>query len=356
MFKKTRVLVVDDSATVRQVFTKILSADPMIEVVGAAPDPYVARDMIVELEPDVLTLDLEMPRMDGITFLTKLMRSHPLPVIIVSSLTPAKSALALDAMRAGAIDVLFKHGAAYTFGNIQDELVNKVKSAARAKVSRLVGDNAPSVSKPSLLTRTTNSIIAIGCSTGGTQALETVIPHLPSNSPGVLVVQHMPEHFTRSFAERLNENSAMEVKEAEAGDSVAPGRVLLAPGNRHMVLTRSGARYVCEIIDTERVNRHRPSVDVLFSSVAKNAGRNSIGVIMTGMGADGAVGLKEMHDGGAWTISQDEASSIVFGMPARAIELGAADEIVALPEIAQGILRAVENESNRKDLRRAQIG
>lgn len=340
--KKVRVLIVDDSATVRQVFKRELSRDPAIEVVGAAPDPYVARDMVVKLEPDVITLDLEMPRMDGITFLTKLMKVHPIPVVVVSSLTEAKSSLALEAMAAGAVDVLFKHGAAYSLGNVTAELCAKVKEAAKAKVRARTASSGPSsiIAKP--LSQTTNTIVAIGCSTGGTQALEQVLTSIPSNSPGIVVVQHMPERFTCAFATRLNSLCAVEVKEAEDGDSISPGRVLIAPGNRHLTLQRSGARYLVALNDDPRVGRHRPSVDTLFHSVAKNAGKNAVGVIMTGMGADGASGLKAMFDTGAHTIAQNEETCVVFGMPARAIELGGASEVIPLDTIAERVLEAVD--------------
>ena len=340
--RKVRVLIVDDSATVRRVFARELARDPEVEVVGAAPDPYVARDMIVNLEPDVLTLDMEMPRMDGMAFLVKLMRFRPMPVVVVSSLTPAKSALALEAMRVGAVDVLFKDGTAYAVGNMTTELVRKVKAAARARVDRMPKGPAPrQPARP--LAQTTNQIVAIGCSTGGTQALEQVLPALPSNCPGILVVQHMPEHFTRSFADRLNDLCAVTVKEAESGDGIVPGMALIAPGNRHLVLDRSGARYVASVQDGPRVRRHRPSVDVLFESVATKAGSNAIGVIMTGMGDDGAAGLHQMHEAGASTIAQDEDSCVVFGMPKEAIACGGVDEVVPLSGISDAILRAASS-------------
>ncbi len=333
-----RVLIVDDSATVRQVFRSHLEAAPDIEVVGCAPDPYVARDLIVEHEPDVLTLDLEMPRMDGISFLQKLMAAHPMPVVIVSSLTPASGPVAIDALRAGAVEVLFKGREAHSGGSVAEELVRAVRTAARAKVAPRVEATKLDAPPRAVLARTTNKLVALGSSTGGTQALERVLSALPAESPGVVIVQHMPGQFTRSFAARLNSICSIEVKEAQDGDAVLPGRALLAPGNFHMQVRASGARRVVSIVDGPRVGRHRPSVDVLFDSVASVAGANAIGVLMTGMGADGAKGLKAMRDAGAWTIAQDESSCVVFGMPRVAIELGAACEVAPLDRIAQRLL------------------
>lgn len=343
--KKIRVLIVDDSAVVRQVFSRELARDPLIEVVGTASNPYIARNKIVELEPDVLTLDVEMPRMDGITFLRKLMRHHPIPTVIVSSLTKESGALALEAMQAGAVEVLCKPGAAYKVDDMSRDLIHKVKAASRVRVDKRVPrkESEPALERHSL-TRTTNKIIAIGTSTGGTEALRRILPTLPANCPGILIVQHMPEHFTRSFADSLNRQCALEVREAEDGDSVVPGRALIAPGNYHILLSRSGARYHVKVKNGPFVSRHRPSVDVLFKSVAKVAGANAVGVIMTGMGDDGAAGLKEMQDAGAHTISQDEASCVVFGMPKRAIEFGGVDEILALDRIPKAIIAAVESE------------
>ncbi len=338
-----RVLVVDDSAIVRQIFSRELEKDPEIEVVGVAPDPYVARDLIVELEPDVLTLDIEMPRMDGITFLRKLMRYHPVPVVIVSSLTPKGSELALEALDAGAVDVLCKPGSSYTVGDAAVALIEKVKAAARVDLSRVsrLRAAAQEPSRRESLTRTTHKIVAIGASTGGTQALQSVLTAMPANAPGTLIVQHMPELFTRSFAERLNSMCAMGVKEAEDGDTVLPGHAYIAPGNYHMVLRRSGAVYEIEVKQGPLVSQHRPSVDVLFRSVARYAGKNAVGVIMTGMGRDGAQGLKEMKDNGAITIGQDEASSVVYGMPKEAALLGAVDHVASLKDIPRKILEMV---------------
>lgn len=344
LHRKIRVLVVDDSAMVRQIFGSELARDREIEVVGTAPDPYVARDKIVTLKPDVVTLDIEMPRMDGVTFLRKLMRHYPLPVIIVSSLTAKGGELAVEALEAGAVEVMCKPGAAYTVGDMSVELIDKIKAAARVDMSRRVAAKAPSgQSAPRLaMTRTTNKVLAIGASTGGTEALARVLSALPPNAPGIVVVQHMPEFFTRSFADRLNGICAIHVKEATDGDSVAPGKALIAPGNYHMLLRRSGANYYVQVKSGPLVSRHRPSVDVLFKSVARYAGRNAIGVIMTGMGADGADGMKEMHDAGAETIAEDESSCVVFGMPKEAIARGGVDHVVPLDRIPQAALQAAQ--------------
>ncbi len=335
-----KVLIVDDSAVVREIFSTELSKDPELEVVGTAIDPYIARDKILKLNPHVITLDVEMPRMDGITFLRKLMRYHPLPVIIVSSLTPKGGQLALEALNAGAVDVLCKPGAAYTVGDMSVELIDKIKSAAAIDMRKwLPMVNSETTSSPKLsIIKTTNKVVAIGASTGGTQALQKVLSALPTNAPGIVIVQHMPEHFTTSFAQRLNEVCAIEVKEAENNDSVIPGRALIAPGNKHMLLRRSGARYYVEVKTGPLVSRHRPSVEVLFNSVAQSAGQNAIGVIMTGMGADGADGMLKMKQSGAVTIAQDEASCVVFGMPKEAIKRGGVDYVVSLDKIPETIL------------------
>jgi len=344
--KKIRVLIVDDSAVVRQIFLKELSSDPQIEVVGTAPDPYIARDKIVKLQPDVVTLDIEMPRMDGITFLKKLMRYYPMPVIVVSSLTRKGGELALEAIESGAVEVMSKPGASYTVGEMSVELIDKIKAVAKVKVKKQYVTTADTYTplEKLAMTRTTNKVVAIGASTGGTQALQRLLFALPGNAPGTIVVQHMPEHFTRAFADRLNDICAMEIKEAEDGESVIPGKALIAPGNYHMLLRRSGARYYVQVKSGPLVCRQRPSVDVLFKSVARYAGRNAVGVIMTGMGSDGAEGLREMKDNGASTIAQNEASCVVFGMPKVAIELGAVDKIVSLDKIPEQILRMIESE------------
>jgi two-component system chemotaxis response regulator CheB len=310
--------------------------------VGAAPDPYVARDLIVRRRPDVVTLDVEMPRMDGITFLRKLMQHHPLPVVVVSSLTPAGGEVALDALSAGAVDVLCKPGGAFKVGDVAAQLVEKVKAAACARVARTAQAPAARPEPARALARTTHQIVAVGASTGGTVALEALLRGFPPNAPGTLVTQHMPETFTRAFAQRLDQVTRVSVKEAEDGDSVVPGVVLVAPGDKHLQLRRDGARYHASVRDGPRVNRHRPSVDVLFRSVAQAAGRNALGVLLTGMGADGAQGLLEMKQAGARTFAQDEASCVVFGMPRVAIELGAADRVVPLSQMADAVLEVAE--------------
>jgi two-component system, chemotaxis family, protein-glutamate methylesterase/glutaminase len=340
--KRIRVLVVDDSAVVRNVFHQELARDPGIEVVGTAPDPYVARDLILEKEPDVITLDVEMPRMDGITFLHKIMRYRPTPVIVVSSLTPAGGALALEALAAGACDVLCKPGAAYSVGDMTADLVQRVKDVAASGVRSAPALPAEPPSPLRALTRTTNQVVAIGASTGGTVAVERILRALPHNAPGVIITQHMPELFTRFFATRLKEVSRLDAREAQGGESMVPGVALVAPGNKHLLLRRSGARYVVEVKGGPRVNRHRPSADVMFRSVAHAAGRNAVGVILTGMGGDGAQGLLAMHEAGAHTLAQDEATSVVFGMPKVAIDLGAVDKVLALDRIAGEIMSRAE--------------
>ncbi len=327
MPKNIKVLIVDDSAIVRKVFSEELSRENGIEVIGTAPDPYVARDKIVLLKPDVITLDIEMPRMDGLTFLRKLMKYYPLPVIIVSSLTAKGSRIAMDALDYGALEVISKPSTAYSVGDMSVQLADKIRAVAGVNVASLNKGRAlkPDVStKVTLastsLAATTNKIIAIGASTGGTRALEVVLTKMPVNSPGIVVVQHMPAHFTTSFAARLNELCEMKVKEAEDGDSVVNGQVLIAPGNYHMLLKRSGARYYVNVKNGPMVHHQRPAVDVLFKTVAKYVGANAVGVVLTGMGADGAAGILTMKEAGAKTIAQDEKSCVVFGMPKEAIK------------------------------------
>ena len=342
--KRIKVLIVDDSAIVRKIFSEELSKFPDIEVVGTAPDPYVARDKIVKLNPDVITLDIEMPKMDGLTFLKKLMRYYPLPVIIVSSLTPKGGKLTLEAMDIGAVEVIAKPGGSYTVGDMSNQLAEKIKAASRVKIARKDPDNQPaSVRSEQIkaLSKTSNKVIAIGASTGGTEALKNVLSRMPSNSPGIVVVQHMPAKFTTAFAERLNDICQVTVKEARNNDSVNPGFALIAPGNYHMILRRSGARYYVEIKTGPMVHHQRPAVDVLFKSTAQYAGPNSIGAILTGMGADGAEGLLRMKQAGAKTIAQDEKSCVVFGMPKEAIKMGAADKVVPLDRVAEEIVRMV---------------
>ncbi|TYT76337.1 protein-glutamate methylesterase/protein-glutamine glutaminase [Desulfobotulus mexicanus] len=338
-----RVLVVDDSAIVRKVFTEELSREPGIEVVGTAPDPYVARDKIVHLKPDVLTLDIEMPRMDGLTFLRKLMRYYPLPVIIVSSLTSKGSELALEALSIGALEVISKPTSAYSVGDMSVQLAAKIRAVAGVRVDRKQDVQEVPVKRGGTepvrsLRVTTHKIIAMGASTGGTEALREVLTRMPVNAPGILVVQHMPARFTTAFAARLNDLCAMSVKEAEDGDPVTPGQVLIAPGNFHMLLRRSGARYYVQVKTGPLVHHQRPAADVLFDSVAGYAGANALGIILTGMGADGAQGLKKMLDAGARTIAQDERTSVVFGMPKEAIRIGAAEHVLALDRIAEKAL------------------
>jgi len=336
-----KVLIVDDSAIVRKIFTEQLSRERGIEVVGTAPDPYVARDKILALKPDVVTLDIEMPRMDGITFLKKLMKYYPLPVIIVSSLSKEGGQLALDAIESGAVEVLSKPGAAYSVGDMKQQLADKIRAAARAQVcKRTETKPQEQTAKPvnRSLKETTNKVIAIGASTGGTEALKTVLTQFPPTIPGIVVVQHMPPNFTTAFAQRLNTLCAIEVKEAEDGDAVLPGRCLVAPGNFHMLLRRSGAKYYVNVKDGPMVCHQRPAVDVLFKSTAEYAGANSVGVILTGMGADGARGMVKMRETGARTIGQNEASCVVYGMPKEAFKMGAVETETDLGKIAQKVL------------------
>jgi two-component system chemotaxis response regulator CheB len=346
MDTNVKVLVVDDSAIVRKVLSEELSRERGIEVVGTAPDPYVARDKIVRLRPDVITLDIEMPRMDGITFLRKLMRHYPLPVIIVSSLTRKGGKLAMEALSLGALEVISKPSAAYSVGDMSVQLAEKIRAVARVDVRRQAQVTAegatPEPEAPArALSATTNKIIAIGASTGGTEAIKTVLTGMPPNAPGIVVVQHMPAKFTTSFAERLDSLCAVNVKEAEDGDSVVNGRVLIAPGNYHMLLRRSGARYYVQVKGGPLVHHQRPSADVLFKSVADYAGGNAVGIILTGMGADGADGLLKMRQAGARTIAQDEQSCVVFGMPKEAIKMGAAEKVVHLQHITKSSLEMV---------------
>jgi two-component system chemotaxis response regulator CheB len=333
---QVRVLVVDDSAIVRKILTQELGRYPGIEIVGTAPDPYVARDKIVALNPDVLTLDVEMPRMDGITFLRKLMQYHPLPVIVLSSLTPEGGQTALEALDAGAVEVMCKPGGSYSAADVCSVLAEKIKAASRARLDR-ASATAATPRRLSMM-ETTNKILALGASTGGVQALTRVLTALPANAPGTVIVQHMPAQFTTSFAQRLNSECAVGVKEAEEGDHVVPGRVLIAPGGRHMLLQRSGANYFVALRDGPPVCRQKPSVEVLFNSVAKYAGPNAVGVILTGMGDDGATGLLNMRQAGAHTVAQDEQSCVVFGMPREAIARNAAEKIAPLSRIAETLI------------------
>lgn len=338
MNRKIKVLCVDDSALIRDLMTKIIDAQPDMTVVATAPDPLVARDLIKKHNPDVLTLDVEMPRMDGLDFLERLMRLRPMPVLMVSSLTRRGSEITLRALELGAVDFVAKPEVGIRDGMLEyaGMIAEKIRAAAQARPSRqgaLAKPAAPrEVLKAPMLS--SEKIIIIGASTGGTEAIRQVIEPLPANSPAVLITQHMPGGFTRSFAERLDRLCRVTVKEAEDRERVLPGHVYIAPGDWHMRLTRSGANYVIALDDGPPVNRHRPSVDVLFQSAAACAGRNALGVILTGMGRDGAAGLLQIREAGAHTVAQDEASCVVFGMPKEAIALGGATEVIALNDIA----------------------
>ncbi len=354
-----RVLIVDDSALVRQTLKEILEADPEIEVMGTAPDPYLAAKKMNAGMPDVLTLDIEMPRMDGLTFLDRIMAQHPLPVIICSALTEKNSELALKAIEHGAVEVLNKPrlGVRQFFEEARIRITDVVKAAARARISRKKVIPAPPVRhrpvEPKLnadaviprirpgqsVFQTTDKVLVVGASTGGTEALRILLESMPLDAPGIVVVQHMPEHFTTAFAQRLNNLCRISVKEAADRDPVLKGHALIAPGNRHILLKRSGAKYLVQVKDGPLVSRHRPSVDVLFRSAARYAGSNAIGVIMTGMGDDGARGMLEMHQTGAHTIAQDEASCVVYGMPKEAVKLGGVDQVLPLSKIGEAVIR-----------------
>jgi len=353
--KKIRVLVIDDSASVRQAMTAILSADPQIEVIAAAADPIAAARYIQSELPDVITLDVEMPRMDGITFLRRLMSQCPVPVVMCSSLVEEGSETLLQALEAGAVDIILKPkvGIADHIAEAHAQICETVKGAAAARLgarrlarsaapaARLTADAVLPPPTGKAMSRTTEMVVCIGASTGGTEALREVLEALPANAPGIVIVQHMPESFTRAFAKRLDGLCAVDVKEAQDGDTVMRGHVLIAPGGlRHTMLERQGARYHVSVREGPLVSRHRPSVDVLFRSAARNAGANAVGIIMTGMGDDGARGLLEMRQAGARTLAQDEASSIVFGMPKEAIGRGAAEKVVGLNAIARELLAA----------------
>ena len=343
---KIRVLVIDDSAYVRQILTEILRADPDIDVVGCASDAHVAREMIRRLNPDVLTLDIEMPRMDGLTFLRNLMRLRPMPVVMVSSLTERGAEVTLDALALGAVDFLPKPHTDLdvTLRDYAAELVAKVKAAARAGVRSTVTvaiATTPKARAATVPISTTNIILAIGASTGGTEAIRELLAQLPADAPGTVITQHIPRAFSAAFARRLNDSSALRVLEAEDGQQVLPGHAYVAPGDRHLRIERSGARYLCRLDHGPAVNHLRPSVDVLFESVAQAAGARSIGVLLTGMGRDGARGLLQMRDGGSQTIAQDEASSVVWGMPGEAVALGAAQLVLPLSAIAVRLMALV---------------
>jgi len=356
--KKIRVLVVDDSAVVRQSLSSILGSDPEIEVMGTAADPIIAVKKIMKEIPDVITLDIEMPRMDGLTFLRKIMSQHPIPVVIISSLTTEGTEVALKALEYGASEIIGKPAmnAAKFINESKIMICDAVKAAAQAKLARKKIVTAPStievkpkysadviLEKASASTRITitEKVVVLGASTGGTEAIRTFLKSLPPKMPGIAIVQHMPEGFTKSFANSLNNICSLEVKEAENGDKLYQGRVLIAPGNHHMLLKRVGKEYFVEVKDGPLVNRHRPSVDVLFRSASRYAGKNAMGILLTGMGNDGAKGLLELKESGADTIAQDEQSSVVYGMPKEAAKLGAANHILSLDDIAPFLLRSL---------------
>jgi two-component system chemotaxis response regulator CheB len=351
--KKIRVVVVDDSALVRQMLTEMLNADPDIEVVGTAADPYQAREKIKALNPDVLTLDVEMPRMDGVTFLRNLMRLRPMPVVMVSTLTEQGAAVTLEALELGAFDFIAKPkiDLSNTLADYAEDIIAKVKAAAAVPAAALQPRsalrveqrlNADAVLAPPTggqrLT-TTEKIVAIGASTGGTEAIKEVLCALPASAPGIVVTQHIPAAFSAAFAARVNGLAQMQVKQAEEGDQILPGHVYIAPGDKHLMVSRSGARYYCQLNDGPPVSRHKPSVDVLFRSVAQHVGQNAVGIMLTGMGDDGAMGMLEMRDAGAFNLVQDEKTSVVWGMPGAAFKLGAAELALPLQKIAAEILQ-----------------
>lgn len=354
--RKIKVLIVDDSALVRQTLAEMLDADPEIEVVGTAADPYIAAERLKTVVPDVITLDIEMPRMDGLTFLQKLMSQHPLPVVMCSSLADTGSESALRALEYGAVDIITKPrlGTKQFLEEARVTICDTIKGAAASRLGRrrqppptTLKEISPKytadviIDKPNskAMIRTTEKVVVVGASTGGTEALRVFLEMMPEDSPGIVIVQHMPEKFTAAFARRLDTLCRVTIKEAEDNDTVVRGRALIAPGNRHTLLKRSGSRYYVEIKDGPLVSRHRPSVDVLFRSAARYAGKNLVGVIMTGMGDDGARSMREMFDAGAMTIAQDEASCVVFGMPAEAIKRGGVHKVLPLEHIAAEVLR-----------------
>jgi len=353
---KIRVLIVDDSALVRQIMSEILSSDPAIEVVGTASDPFMAREKIRDLNPDVLTLDVEMPRMDGVTFLANLMRLRPMPVVMVSTLTEKGADVTMRALENGAVDFVTKPkiDMAHSLAGYSEEIIGKVKAAAQAKVRALEKSISsasadPKYSADAVLSRkaapkhfkTTDKLIAIGASTGGTEAIKEVLMKMPADAPGVVISQHIPAAFSGPFAKRMDSLSNMVVVEATHGQPILPGHVYIAPGDWHLLVERDGARYVCCLSDGPAVNRHRPSVDVMFRSVAQNVGQNAVGVILTGMGDDGARGMKEMHEAGAYTYAQDEKTSVIWGMPGEAVKHGGIDEILPLDNIPGQVMKRV---------------
>ena len=367
---KIKVLIIDDSALVRQMLSDILGKDRQIEVVGTAPDPIMARDKIKQLNPDVLTLDVEMPKMDGVTFLEKIMRLRPMPVVMVSTLTEKGADITLQALELGAVDFVAKPKVdfSHTIDDYAEELIGKVKMAASAKVKQLNSnvasistsasasgnlDVAPKYSADAVLSKssvrkpfkTTDKIVAIGASTGGTEAIKEVLARLPADFPGIVIAQHIPEAFSGPFAKRMNSSCPMTVYEAEDGQQILPGHVYIAPGHSHLMVQRDGARYICRLNDGPPVNRHKPSVDVLMRSVAQHVGPNAVGVILTGMGDDGARGLKEVRETGALTIAQDEKTSVVWGMPGEAVKHDAVDEVLPLGKVSRRLIEEVSTVS-----------
>jgi two-component system chemotaxis response regulator CheB len=339
--RKIRVLIVDDSAIVRKILSEALEVAPDVEVAGTAPDPIIAGDKIKSLAPDVLTLDIEMPRMDGLTFLKNLMQSHPLPAIVISSLAQPSCRAAIQALELGAVEVLAKPAGPYSVGDLRNTLAAKVRAAAGARLRRAPAAPPSAPAPPPLRLSaaiSARTVLAIGASTGGTEAIAAIVTRLPADSPPVIVAQHIPPLFSRAFAERLNGLSAVEVKEAEDSDIVQPGRVLVAPGDFHMLLRRGGAGYYVSVKTGPKVCYQRPSVDVLFSSVAETAGPHAVAALLTGMGSDGAQGMLRLRRAGAHTIAQDEATCVVFGMPREAITLGAAAQVLPLQSIAHAML------------------
>ena len=356
---KIKVLCVDDSALIRSLMTEIINSQPDMTVIATAPDPLVARDLIKQTNPDVLTLDVEMPRMDGLDFLEKLMRLRPMPVLMVSSLTERGSEITLRALELGAVDFVTKPRLGIREGLLEytDLIADKIRAASRARLQPArrpaPGVTAASTAEPAPMLRSpllsTEKLIIIGASTGGTEAIREVVQPLPPDSPGIMIAQHMPPGFTRSFAQRLDGLCRITVKEAQHGERVLPGHAYIAPGGFHLSLARSGANYVAHLDEEPPVNRHRPSIDVLFDSVAKHAGKNAIGVILTGMGRDGAAGLLRMRQAGAYTLAQDEASCVVFGMPREAIAMGAASEVAGIGEMSQRVMNRLMSFGERSN-------
>lgn len=351
---KTKVLVIDDSALIRSLLTEMINDQPDLQVVGAAPDPLIAREMIKQLNPDVLTLDVEMPKMDGLDFLEKLMRLRPMPVLMVSTLTERGSEITIRALELGATDFVTKPKTAITEGmrEYSDLIADKIRIAAKARISSLqrtakavANTSAPSLLKNPLIS--SEKLLIIGASTGGTEAIKAFLLQMPSDCPGILITQHMPAGFTKSFANRLDSICKIAVKEAVDGERVLPGHAYIAPGDKHLLLARSGANYVTKLSDAEPVNRHKPSVDVLFDSAATHAGKNAVGVILTGMGKDGAAGMARMKQAGAYNYAQNEESCVVYGMPREAVAQGGVDEVAHLNELPKMVLHHLTENSAR---------